>query len=209
MLDSACRSSERRTSRSMASGPAAGSFSSAGPDATWGRRTRALTMSIAVFVVMASEQSLAVLAVHDGGLGRPDRRIVLHRTQRQRLAPDPGADRGARGVQHRGAQVSEQIRRITTAPPVPVQAEEGLLHHVLRGRLVADEQQGEPDKRQAMGPVQVLDFLADWLRHREVVPDANWHAYRTPPSTPMLPASAGSICRGIRGGTGRRPQSAG
>jgi hypothetical protein len=54
-----------------------------------------------------------------------------------------------------------------------VQAEKGILHHVIRSGLITDEQKGEPDKRQAVSPVQVLDRLAGWLSNRRLVPDGD------------------------------------
>lgn len=38
-----------------------------------------------------------------------------------------------------------------------MQAEEGVLHHVFRGRLVAEQQYGEPDKAESVRPVELAD----------------------------------------------------
>jgi hypothetical protein len=62
-------------------------------------------------------------------------------------------------VQHRYPQVRLGAAGITQPPHPAEQAEEGLLHHVLRTGLVADQQQRHPGQPQRMPPVQVLDEL--------------------------------------------------
>jgi hypothetical protein len=60
-------------------------------------------------------------------------------------------------IHHRGAQVSQDAARILDLVPVPVQAEERVLHDVLRRGAVTGKQQREPHQPERVLPVQILD----------------------------------------------------
>ena len=85
-----------------------------------------------------------------GGLARPGHEF---------LAPGPGAppQLGPAPVEHGRADVSERVGRVAEPGPVPVQAEERVLHHVLGGRAVAEHDDGEPDEADRVCPVQLRD----------------------------------------------------
>ena len=72
----------------------------------------------------------------------------------------PGTQYRPAAVEDGGPQVREYARLLPQPVPVAVQAEEGVLYHVLGGRLVPDQQQGEPGQGQRMGLVQLLDRVA-------------------------------------------------
>jgi hypothetical protein len=102
--------------------------------------------------------------------------------------PQPGALAGAQHVTaavHDGrAQVTGHPAVVVQGRPVPVRAQERLLHDVLGARLVTNQQQGQPDEPDHVPPVQI----ADGLRGRQILRpcgrlrDAGGHIYKTPPA---------------------------
>ena len=95
-------------------------------------------------------------------------------------------------VHHRGAQVTEHGVRIPHPVPGPVQAEERLLHDILRGGLVAHQHERETDQAGGVPPEQVIDSFPRvmttrtglWRRASPVCGDR--HADKTPGRQGML-----------------------
>lgn len=60
-------------------------------------------------------------------------------------------------VDHGGAEVTEYAVRISDGGPLPVQAEERVLHQVLGRGPLTGEQQREPHQAQGVFSIQLVD----------------------------------------------------
>ena len=90
----------------------------------------------------ARSTSSALLAAEHGGLRRSGRRLV----QGDPVTEGPAAQDAAAAVQHRGPDVGQRAAGVGQPAPVPVQAAEGVLNHVLGRRPVAEHVVGQPDQ---------------------------------------------------------------
>ncbi len=61
----------------------------------------------------------------------------------------------AAAVEHTGSQVSQFLALATNLAALGLQAGEHLLHRVLGGRLIVNQQHGQPDQVDVMLPKQV------------------------------------------------------
>ena len=71
---------------------------------------------------------------------------------------DP-VDRAA-SVDHAGADVAESLFLVLERGPAAVQAQEGVLHHVLRRWLVSDHEHRKLDQAERLRPVERRDLLS-------------------------------------------------
>jgi hypothetical protein len=107
-----------------------------------------------------------LLGQQDGRLGGVERRpAVACRRPVPAIPAGLAAERGAAAVEHAGPHVIQRVGRVVEPVPVPVEAEERVLHDVLGRAAVPEHDEPQPDQAHGMRRVQRGHaFVCPWPR---------------------------------------------
>jgi hypothetical protein len=191
MLDRACRSWERKISRSMSLMPTAGTFSWAEPDASGGRRRRALTMSIAVFAVMTRSQFTS-------GPPAGSKEEQARHARRKTSWTTSSARSGSTTIRRARASRRAWYAAYAAAMPHSVQswAHPSVLQVPGPGSVIGPSASGFMSRASRRGPVRLIGERCPFMPARLPIHKA-WRAPR--PVSRSSPARRSANCRPCSG----------